>query len=95
MLDLELIESGNARPYSELQSNRYGGNDGMRVLTTRGFLKVLGRSTKQPYSADKVPPFLAANNLQPFIDAQMTVPIDDPNKPTMDGPRKPPPKDDK
>ncbi len=57
-------------------------DNGMRVLSESGFLEVMGRSPTAPGSVpgsvrengfDKLPPFLAAKNLQPFISKCLTV----------------------
>ena len=46
-------------------------SDGTRLLTQRGFLKAIGRSDQlrggQAFRGDGLPPFIAANNLKPFI----------------------------
>lgn len=56
--------------------------DGTRVIWQRSLLSALGRSSKpsggKTISADNIPPFLAPNNLKPFIDADLlraTTPI--------------------
>lgn len=56
--------------------------DGQRLLTQEGFLKAIGRAAKAKggtgASVDKVPAFLSAKNLQPFIDNELlesTTPI--------------------
>jgi len=50
--------------------------DGTRLITQEGFLKALGRAGKakggQGASVDKLPAFLAANNLRPFISDELT-----------------------
>ena len=45
--------------------------DGTRVLTQSGFLRAIGQSHKpagQRIGAEETPPFLASNNLKPFVD---------------------------
>lgn len=59
--------------------------DGTRLITQEGFLSALGRAKKakggqgaSELAVDKVPSFLAANNLKPFISADLaesTTPI--------------------
>ena len=57
--------------------------DGRRVLTQEGFLDAMGRARKAKggtgsSKVDRLPPFLAANNLKPFITrdlAESTEPI--------------------
>jgi hypothetical protein len=54
-------------------------DNGMRVLSERGFLEAIDRSAKAPGNrdksgADKLPPFLAADNLKAFVDNHLTVP---------------------
>jgi P63C domain-containing protein len=50
--------------------------DGRRVLTQEGFLKAIGRAGKakggQGAMVDKMPAFLAAKNLEPFISKELT-----------------------
>ncbi len=52
--------------------------DETRVLSERGFLSGIGRSESSPgrpqSGADKLPGFLSANNLRPFLDKAITVP---------------------
>lgn len=53
-------------------------DNGMRVLSESGFLQVMGRS-KAPgggleNGSDKLPVFLSADNLKPFIDKHLTAP---------------------
>ena len=52
--------------------------DETRVLSERGFLSAIGRSERRPgrlsTGADKLPGFLSAENLRPFIDKALTVP---------------------
>ncbi len=49
--------------------------DGTRLLTQEGFLKALGRAGKakggQGASVDKLPAFMAAKNLKPFISNEL------------------------
>ena len=49
--------------------------DGTRLLTQEGFLKALGRAGKakggQGASVDKLPAFMGANNLKPFISKEL------------------------
>lgn len=60
-------------------------DDGMRVLTQESFLVAMGRAAKAKgghgvrTSVDKTPPFLAASNLKPLIDVEIsgsTTPIE-------------------
>lgn len=52
--------------------------DGRRVLSQEGFLKAIGRAAKakggtgsaQMEQVDTLPPFLAADNLKPFVDRE-------------------------
>jgi len=49
--------------------------DETRVLTQKGFLEAIGRSTTPPgrekSGFDKLPSFLAARNLKPFVDNEL------------------------
>ena len=49
--------------------------DGTRLLTQEGFLKAIGRSGKpaagRGSSVEKIAPFLALENLKPFIDEDL------------------------
>lgn len=50
--------------------------DGTRVLTQKGFLEAVGRSGRPAMGRgsafDKLPPFLALDNLKPFISSELT-----------------------
>lgn len=50
--------------------------DGTRVLTQQGFLRAIGRARSakggQGSTIEKMVPFIAAQNLKPFIDKQLT-----------------------
>jgi hypothetical protein len=66
---------------------------GQRVLTQEGFLVAIGRSRKQKggqnlISPDGLPPFLASDNLKPFVSEdlkQATVPVVFRSPPTGEG----------
>lgn len=49
--------------------------DGTRLLTQEGFLKAIGRSGKPAAGrgsvVEKVAPFLALDNLKPFVDKEL------------------------
>lgn len=52
--------------------------DGTRVLTQKGFSRALGRVKYSSKVVTKLPPFLSANNLKPFISEELqevTTPI--------------------
>lgn len=57
-------------------------DDGRRVLTQESFLTSIGRAAKAKggqgvrTAIDKLPPFLAASNLQPFIEREISQPIE-------------------
>ncbi|MFM0351142.1 P63C domain-containing protein [Paraburkholderia sp. RL17-347-BIC-D] len=68
-----------------IQIDCYVLDDGRRVLTQESFLTSIGRAAKAKggqgvrTAVDKLPPFLAASNLQPFVEqelSQSTTPIE-------------------
>jgi len=50
-------------------------DNGLRVINQRAFLELLGRSSSIPGNkknlSDKLPPFLVAENLKPFVDRHL------------------------
>lgn len=63
---LTIVKNGPEIPCAVLQ-------DGTRLLSSRGFLKALGRPWRGVYKSDRtnMPNFLAAKNLQPFISDEL------------------------
>lgn len=75
----------NARQIGGVTVDCYVLEDGTRVLTQESFLTSLGRATKAKgghgvrTAVDSLPPFLAAANLKPLIDKEIsrsTTPIE-------------------
>ena len=50
--------------------------DGTRIIASASFLKALGRPWRGKYKRTEMPSFLAANNLKPFIDEDLTSVLD-------------------
>ena len=71
-------EPGSPLVIGEVEIPCYVLEGEMRVLSERGFLTAIGRSERSPSrpqnGADKLPGFLSADNLKPFIGKAITAP---------------------